>query len=88
MKCPACDQDLPKKKEYELYIYISKVEKERDQLRQTLRDKFAMNLVPTILSEFFTSMRNKEVSCPEDWMVGVSIDTYRLADAMLDVRLK
>lgn len=48
----------------------------------TVRDYFAAKALPAVYEEFWRSAD----SCPPDWEIGIALDSYRLADAMLKTR--
>lgn len=50
----------------------------------TLRDCFAAKATPALLAAYCESA--KTVGFDEFWMVGIAIDAYKMADAMLKVR--
>lgn len=52
----------------------------------TLRDYFAGQIISAVYKEYIAGVRNREHPCQEGWYVGVSIDAYRFADAMLKAR--
>lgn len=55
----------------------------------TLRDYFAAQVLPAAYRDLWDDVRaGRNSSVPEDWPVGVALDAYRLADAMLAARQK
>lgn len=52
----------------------------------TLRDYFAAKALPATLQDYHAGLRNGEYGCDPDWAMGVAVDAYRLADAMLRAR--
>lgn len=50
----------------------------------TLRDYFAAKAMPSVYSGYCESAR--KLGFDEDWELGVAIDAYRMADAMLKAR--
>lgn len=53
----------------------------------TLRDYFAAKAMPALYRDFWDDFRSG-VNCrvPEDWKMGIAIDSYAMADAMLKAR--
>jgi hypothetical protein len=51
-----------------------------------LRDYFAAKALPATLQDYHAGLRNGEYGCDPDWAMGVAVDAYRLADAMLRAR--
>lgn len=51
----------------------------------SLRDYFAARVLPAIYTDVITSL-TKSGFPSEDWQVGVAIDCYKMADAMLTAR--
>ena len=55
----------------------------------TLRDYFAAKVMPAIYKDFWDDVRCDRYSCvTEDWQMGLAIDAYSMADAMLEARKK
>ena len=53
----------------------------------TLRDYFAVKAMPAVYRDLWEDVRaGRNNSVPEDWRIGVAIDAYSMADAMLAVR--
>lgn len=58
----------------------------------TLRDYFAAKALPAIYRDMWEDWRASArgeaptMCVPEDWMVGVALDAYKMADAMLIAR--
>lgn len=52
----------------------------------TLRDYFAGQIISAVYKEYIAGVRNKEHPYQEGGYVGVSIEAYRFADAMLEAR--
>lgn len=50
----------------------------------TLRDYFAAKVLPAMCSDYCASAQ--KVGFDEGWMVGVAMDAYAMADAMLEAR--
>lgn len=52
-----------------------------------IRDEFAMSILPAIYAEYFASCREQGTG-PQDehWRIGLALDAYMMADAMLKVR--
>lgn len=50
----------------------------------SLRDYFAANSLPALIADYCASART--VGFDEDWHVGMAMDAYRMADAMLKAR--
>lgn len=50
----------------------------------TLRDYFAAKAMPILLADYFESAG--KTGFDEDWMMGVAVDSYAMADAMLKAR--
>ena len=50
----------------------------------TLRDYFAANAMPVLLADYCESAQ--KVGFDEQWMMGVAIDAYSMADALLEAR--
>lgn len=50
----------------------------------TLRDEFAAKAMPAVYSDYCESAR--KVGFDEDWRMGVAIDSYAMADAMIKAR--
>ena len=54
------------------------------QERATLRDQFAAKAMPACYAEYCTHANAQGYD--EDWKVGVALDAYAMADAMLKAR--
>ena len=54
----------------------------------TLRDYFAAQVLPAIYEEHFNGIRNKEYQLDPDWKLGLALDAYEMADAMMEARKK
>ena len=55
----------------------------------TLRDYFAAKAMPAVYRDFWDDVRAGRNGCvPEDWKMGIAIDAYAMADAMLAARTK
>ena len=55
----------------------------------SLRDYFAAKAMPAVYRDFWDDVRAGRNGCvPEDWRMGIAIDSYAMADAMLDARDK
>lgn len=52
----------------------------------TLRDYFAAKAMQSCYAEFMRGIAAEEYGCPPDWQIGVAIDAYAMADAMLKAR--
>ena len=53
----------------------------------TLRDYFAAKAMPAVYRDLWDDVRaGRNNGVTEDWRIGVAIDTYSMADAMLAVR--
>jgi hypothetical protein len=52
----------------------------------TLRDYFAAKAMGPCLVEFWRGVAALEYGVPEDWRMGIAIDAYAMADAMLAAR--
>ena len=52
----------------------------------TLRDYFAAKAMPAVYSEYCSSA--EKVGFDEGWMMGVAMDAYAMADAMIAAREK
>ena len=57
-----------------------------DAAGMTLRDYFAARVMPAVYSEYCSSA--EKVGFDEGWMMGVAMDAYAMADAMLAAREK
>ena len=54
-----------------------------------LRDYFAAKAMPAVYRDFWDDVRAGRNDCvPEDWKMGIAIDAYAMADAMLAARTK
>jgi hypothetical protein len=61
----------------------------RDPTGATLRDYFAAKVMPAIYKDFWDDVRCDRYSgVAEDWQIGLAIDAYSMADAMLEARKK
>lgn len=55
----------------------------------TLRDYFAAKAMPAVYRDFWDDVRAGRNDCvPEYWKMGIAIDAYAMADAMLAARTK
>ena len=55
----------------------------------TMRDYFAAKVMPAIYKDFWDDVRcDRYSSVTEDWQMGLAIDAYSMADAMLEARKK
>lgn len=55
----------------------------------TLRDYFAAQAMPAVYRDFWDDVRAGRNGCvPGDWKMGIAIDAYAMADAMLAARTK
>lgn len=52
----------------------------------TIRDYFAATILPACYTEFMTGWRNKEHNGCDDWQMGIAVDAYRIASAMMEAR--
>lgn len=58
----------------------------------TLRDYFAAKAMPPIYRDMWEDWRASArgeapaMAIPEDWMIGIALDAYKMADAMLTAR--
>lgn len=53
----------------------------------TMRDYFAAKAMPALYRDFWDDFRSGVNRCvPEDWKMGIAIDAYAMADAMLKAR--
>ena len=52
----------------------------------TLRDYFAAKALPAVYRMFWDDVRAFGATVPEDWRMGVALEAYKLADAMLKAR--
>lgn len=53
----------------------------------TLRDYFAARVLPAVYRDLWDDVRaGRHGFVPEDWVMGVARDAYKLADAMLKAR--
>ena len=59
-------------------------QKERDFAGMTLRDYFAAKAMPSCYAEYCAHANAQGYS--EDWKMGVALDSYAMADAMLTAR--
>ena len=59
-------------------------QKERDFAGMTLRDYFAAKAMPSCYAEYCAHANAQGYS--EDWKMGVALDSYAMADAMLKAR--
>ena len=50
----------------------------------TLRDYFAAKAIPSFYKDYAECARN--TGWEEDWQMGIALDAYKLADAMLKAR--
>lgn len=55
-------------------------------LGMSLRDYFAAQVIGPAFLDLFTGWRQAGEPVPEDWPMGLAIDAYRVADAMLRAR--
>ena len=54
-----------------------------------LRDYLAAKAMPAVYRDFWDDVRAGRNGCvPEDWKIGIAIDAYAMADAMLEARDK
>jgi len=53
---------------------------------EALRDYFASQVLSALYTEYFAGLRNKEYTGDPGWPIEISVDAYRIADAMLQVR--
>ncbi|HXE08990.1 MAG TPA: hypothetical protein VN612_13905 [Acidobacteriaceae bacterium] len=51
-----------------------------------LRDYFAAKALPATLQDYHAGLRSGEYGCDPDWAMGVAVDAYQLADAMIRAR--
>lgn len=57
------------------------------QSGMTLRDYFAAKAMPAIYQDMWEDVRaGRFGNVPEDWKIGVAMDAYAMADAMLRAR--
>lgn len=54
----------------------------------TLRDYFAAKVLPECYSTFWNEVRLGNFELQDDWRIGIAIDSYMMADAMMSVRNK
>ena len=54
----------------------------------TMRDYFASEVLPAIYEEHFKGIRNEEYSLDSKWRLGLAMDAYAMADAMIEARTK
>lgn len=55
----------------------------------TLRDYLAAKALPAVYRDLWDDVRaGRNGSVPEDWRMGVAIDAYAMADAMIEARTK
>lgn len=59
-----------------------------EQLGIGLRDYFAAQVIGPAFLDLFTGWRQAGEPVQEDWPMGLAIDAYRVADAMLRARTK
>lgn len=53
----------------------------------TLRDYFAAKAMPAVYRDLWDDIRAGRNGCvPEDWKIGVALDAYAMADAMIAAR--
>jgi hypothetical protein len=53
----------------------------------SLRDYFAAKAMPAMYRDFWDDFRAGRNGCvPEDWRMGIALDAYAIADAMLAAR--
>lgn len=53
----------------------------------TLRDYLAAKAMPAVYRDFWDDVRAGRNDCvPEDWKMGIALDAYGMADAMLAAR--
>lgn len=53
----------------------------------TLRDYFAAKAMPAVYRDLWDDVRAGRNGCvPEGWRMGVAIDAYKMADAMVSAR--
>lgn len=52
----------------------------------TIRDYMAAKVLPAIYKEHWEEVVNNGATFTEDWPVGLAMDAYRVADAMLAAR--
>ena len=57
-----------------------------EQDGMTLRDYFAAQVIGPAFLDLFTGWRQRGETVYEDWPMGLAIDAYRVADAMLAQR--
>ena len=58
--------------------------KDRDYAEMALRDYFAAKAMPACYAEYFTHANIHGFD--EGWKMGVALDAYAMADAMLEAR--
>lgn len=52
-----------------------------------MRDYFAAKAMPAVYRDFWDDVRAGRNDCvPGDWKMGIAIDAYAIADAMLEAR--
>lgn len=52
-------------------------------LGMSKRDAFALQVLPTVMQNFWKGLDEKKYDCPDDWRDGVSRDAVLQADALL-----
>ena len=52
----------------------------------TLRDYFAAHVIGAAFQDLFAGWRSRGEPVHEDWPMGLAMDAYRVADAMLKAR--
>ena len=51
-----------------------------------LRDYFAAQVVSAVFHGVFEDWRQNKGGIQDDWLTGIAVDAYRIADAMLKIR--
>jgi len=64
-------------------VYVSEYEL---QDGMTLRDYFAAKVMPAVYADYCAAART--LGFDEDWKMGIALDAYQMADAMLAERNK
>ncbi|UXC37154.1 hypothetical protein [Cupriavidus gilardii] len=58
-----------------------------DMIRKAQRDELATKALPAVYRDLWDDVRAGRHGCvPEEWKMGVALDAYALADAMLAAR--
>lgn len=52
----------------------------------TLRDYFAAKSLPSVIDGYMRGIDQGHYSCDPEWRIGVALDAYQMADAMMKVR--